>query len=707
MYQLDLAQIKSGSALLAACIAVFWGSQVRAQQPGSCDSALGSGSCLPWGNTVISQIDGEITSLSADGSVLAGTTISQSQAWRFKQGIGVSLLTIDGATSVIPGFEAQSISANGSIVVGTVTFPSGDKRAFRWDVEGGVHTLLPEGPAPEALRIRGAGSPPGTWTIIPEKPIISDLGDVVVGTGRAIRTVGGLPDVVVEDWPFHWSVAEGATDDSPAAPFDYQVFVQGFSGDGSTILARTDGGPGLVPHTVRIRNGIGEEVNPNVGRPTTSTYDGQVIWGTLSASPFNPFRWRAINGVSTTIPVARFVSRSLSDDGAISTGARRDFPVAFTDTPWVYDLSPGSPLVSSSLKDYLENLVFGYGFSSNEDHLIPTNFIRYALAARDGRTLSVVGSKRVSRIPALQFVGLGDSYSSGEGVPLTGSFDNPGPFQNGTDVEDFNECHRSLRAYSRLVRPRSSWRTFEHFTIDGGEIPGWDFRFVACSGATTANVLAVGQWNELPQISNVDNQTDVITLTIGGNDAWFFRIGIYCSALQECQDSPGVLPGETFRTSVLTHIRTTVRQRLENVYSSLKTTSPNATIIVVGYPMLFPVDSDECGDFLVNSAFSPLERGFINDATRRLNETIASAAREVGVHHLDITKSFAGHDACAGANAWILGAERPLRYSFHPNQAGQARMAREVNLFLERQGIASEFGFNATGMPLNPAPSGS
>src|SRR5918997_1009661 len=91
--------------------------------------------------------------------------------------------------------------------------------------------------------------------------------------------------------------------------------------------------------------------------------------------------------------------------------------------------------------------------------------------------------------PEVVYDALGDSYASGYGVPPYGA------------------CGRSQSAYAVQLDGR------QRIALDD---------FVACAGATTTSMVAGGQ------LAALDADTDLVTLTIGGND-----IG-WSQAVQAC-----------------------------------------------------------------------------------------------------------------------------------------------------------------------------
>lgn len=698
-----------GLAWLVLCA---WTASSRAQSF-SCDDASGSGDCLPWGLTIISDLPGEITALSADGSAIAGPRSSPIQAWRWRREVGSSLLTIPGATRLFPRNDAQSISANGSIVVGIAEFGASNRRAFLWEPDAGTHLLLPEGPALEALRIQGAGNPPGEWSVIPMEPSISADGSTVVGVGDAVRRVNGVIVNRVPRWAFKWTAGAG-TSDVPQNPFSFPVFVHTGAGDGFSQIAQTTSGPGLIQHSVRNVNGVAETINPSLSRPSAVSHDGSTIAGTLGTSPFNAYRWSASNGLATIV-IPRFVPRAISDDGVRIVGVRADFPSVNQSTPWFDDIENPTAL-GRNLVGFLSGSTPQSGFgmslpafpSSGAGTPIP-----FGLVDRAGTTFSVVRSNFVARAIPLDYVAMGDSYSSGEGVPGRSLFGELGLWEANTDIAGTNECHRSRRAYSILARPRKSRHTFRSFR----DVPKWSYRSVACSGAKSHNLSSLvppppgepaTQWNELHQIdaANLDTDTDLVTLTIGGNDSFFKEVLIACAfAIGPCQDrvSPQSATGQTWSEFLPEHIRSTVRDRVVSALQDIRNTAPNATIVLLGYPQLFErVECSVGGGGLISSN----EQGFLRLVTVVLNATLASAAREVGVHYVPTFMRFKGHGVCAGSAAFLKGInlQEPKEFWFHPNDRGQSELTLIVNEFLADASINSGFEFSASGLPKNPDP---
>lgn len=175
----------------------------------------------------------------------------------------------------------------------------------------------------------------------------------------------------------------------------------------------------------------------------------------------------------------------------------------------------------------------------------------------------------------LEYVALGDSYSAGFGIlPLvSGSPDG---------------CYRAEQNYPHLVAA--------HF--------GWNLTDMTCSGAVTANIDLTGQTTmngvgPLPlQGSALSATTDVVTLTIGGNDLGFATVAQECIKLTSASDDPLLLPGfanckDFFNPipdtdQLIYKLDNTVSPALARVFGYIKEQAPNAKVFVLGYPQIAP-----------------------------------------------------------------------------------------------------------------------
>lgn len=254
-----------------------------------------------------------------------------------------------------------------------------------------------------------------------------------------------------------------------------------------------------------------------------------------------------------------------------------------------------------------------------------------------------------------KYVALGDSFSAGEGVE---------PF---ISPSDSNGCHRSERAYAKL--------------LDEAPALNLDFQaFVACSGATTWHVQN-GQNGEPPQLNALSTDTDIVTITIGGNDIGFERfaracfVGLNCEESLEYQEAMATLGG--------------IDSSLDGLFGAIDARiGPQTRVLVVGYPRMMPYGMDEFPNCLYMSGD---ERVAARTVTRGLNEALQSAVGRAGSQFefvdADVnlygvrTSPFAGHELCSDDN-YFNGISLPFGYSFHPNRMGQTAYAELVKEWL-------------------------
>jgi len=217
------------------------------------------------------------------------------------------------------------------------------------------------------------------------------------------------------------------------------------------------------------------------------------------------------------------------------------------------------------------------------------------------------------------YVALGDSVASGVGAP---------PYLD-------PDCARSANGYPALLAS-----VLPHQPA---------FRSAACAGATTADILS-------SQLSSVDRQTRLVTVTIGGNDLdWDVRVAA-CLQGTDADCTTAVDQAKAFATGPL-------RARLDAVYRAVRTRAPRAEIVATGYARFFEA-TPECA--AVPPA-GPVKRKALNDAVDVLNGVIARQAHRAGARFTDVQPRFTGHGLC-GADPWIVPPTEAG--AFHPTAAG-------------------------------------
>ncbi|GGO93249.1 lipase [Wenjunlia tyrosinilytica] len=245
------------------------------------------------------------------------------------------------------------------------------------------------------------------------------------------------------------------------------------------------------------------------------------------------------------------------------------------------------------------------------------------------------------------YVAMGDSYASGAG--LAGVLD--------------KECDRTTGSYPTLVSKTAAGKNRT-------------FKDVTCSGATTANI-ANPQGSKPPQASALTPNTKLVTLTLGGNDVGFTSVLTTCVLV--ASSDPNGSPCKKHFTSggkdVLGERINTVEGRIREILTDIRRRSPDAKVIVVGYPALFPDSGVGCKEV----PFAKGDFAFLRDTTKKLNRALArrAAAGGVGVSFADTYTPTAGHDMCQPRERrWIESlTPAPNTTAAHPNATGQLVMA--------------------------------
>ncbi|MFF8814623.1 SGNH/GDSL hydrolase family protein [Streptomyces pactum] len=247
----------------------------------------------------------------------------------------------------------------------------------------------------------------------------------------------------------------------------------------------------------------------------------------------------------------------------------------------------------------------------------------------------------------LRYAALGDSYSAGSGVlPL--------------DPSAALLCMRSTRNYPHVL----------------AESTGAELTDVTCGGAQTKDFTTSQYPGVAPQLQALDEKTDLVTLTIGGNDNnTFIGAIVACGTAgaltlghgSPCKD----LYGSTFTDQVAAKTYPAV----VNALTEVRRKAPNARVAVLGYPWILPAAADP-------SCFlkMPIASGdvpYLRDLQTRLNRAVERAADETGATYVDLAAASEGHDACAPVGTrWV----EPVLFGtnivpVHPNALGEARMA--------------------------------
>jgi lysophospholipase L1-like esterase len=264
--------------------------------------------------------------------------------------------------------------------------------------------------------------------------------------------------------------------------------------------------------------------------------------------------------------------------------------------------------------------------------------------------LAAVAALAAPATAAADYVALGDSYAAGPLIPL--------------QIAPYG-CLKSDHNYAHLAAPRLGQPAF---------------RDPSCSGAETEDMTqpqGVTPGPNPPQFDALDADTQIVTVTIGGNDIGFSSIAEDCvsaSPIGTYCKNDYVHDG---RDEISERIAATA-PKVAAVIQGIRARSPQARIFAVNYAAIFP----ERG-FLGCWPQLPVASGdiaYLREKQKELNAMIAAQAAANGAQLIDWYAASIGHDACKPpAIRWVeplipANAAAPV----HPNLFGMIGAANLV-----------------------------
>jgi lysophospholipase L1-like esterase len=261
---------------------------------------------------------------------------------------------------------------------------------------------------------------------------------------------------------------------------------------------------------------------------------------------------------------------------------------------------------------------------------------------------ALVAQAAQAKASPLRYVALGDSYSAASGVLPPDPTAPP-------------ECLRSILNYPHVI---------------AGDT-GAQLTDVTCGAAETKDFFESQYFGVAPQLDAVKKDTQLVTMTIGGNDSnVFIETVLACGSLGVLSLGQGSPCKDRYGSSFEDTIRNTTYPSLVRALGAVRAKAPRARVAILGYPWIMP-PSGGCFDKMpIASVDVPYVRGIqatLNDAVRR-------AAAATGATYVNLNTVSEGHDACQpigvrwvepvlqGTNAVIV----------HPNALGEQEMAAQT-----------------------------
>ncbi|GAA2818722.1 SGNH/GDSL hydrolase family protein [Crossiella cryophila] len=272
-----------------------------------------------------------------------------------------------------------------------------------------------------------------------------------------------------------------------------------------------------------------------------------------------------------------------------------------------------------------------------------------------GRLLLAAGLAATMALPAASAIAAAAPAGVGRYVALGDSFASVGTLTN-IHLDPVG-CARSKDNYPAQLAARLKPKTFVDRT---------------CGAATTPDMTSPQQVPlgvNPPQFDALTPDTDLVTLTIGGNDIGFAEIVLTCATLSITD--PGGTPCKKHFTKDGDQIQRRIAElgpKITKVLTGIKAKSPKARIAVVGYLRILPPGKG-CWPLV------PIAAGdvtYLDQVQSHLNTSIGGWAKTAGATFVN-PGLVTGHDVCQlPGTKWVEGLiPTSLSVPVHPNALGQ------------------------------------
>ncbi|EFV92372.1 GDSL family lipase [Dietzia cinnamea P4] len=199
----------------------------------------------------------------------------------------------------------------------------------------------------------------------------------------------------------------------------------------------------------------------------------------------------------------------------------------------------------------------------------------------------------------------------------------------------------------------------------------------SCGGAVTRDLFEPQRDGVAPQLEALDEDTDLVTLSIGGNDVGFGTI-VECittgapGSPRDCESELGV--------TVSNLIADVYGEggAVDDIYAEIAERSPDVTVIATQYLPLMPADDADGCAFTQFIGDENLE--WAREITQEINDAVDEAARRNG-HVSVLPVDDADRSGCAPVDErWVVFADGSQNNAapFHPTALGQQAMAAAI-----------------------------
>lgn len=261
--------------------------------------------------------------------------------------------------------------------------------------------------------------------------------------------------------------------------------------------------------------------------------------------------------------------------------------------------------------------------------------------------LALAGAPTQAAQGPLRYVALGDSYSAGSGVLP------PDPTSP--------QCARSTANYPHVIAAKTAATLTD----------------VTCGSAETKDFTQSQYPGVAPQLDALQPDTQLVTMTIGGNDNnTFIDAIVECGAAGLSTLGTGSPCRDKYGSSFRDDIRHKTYPALVKALRAVHRAAPQAQVAILGYPWILP-PTQGCFDKM------PVAKGdvpYLRRVEATLNNAVSRAAAATGTTYVDMSRVSEGHDACQPEGVrWIepvLQGTNPV--VVHPNALGERHLAKRA-----------------------------
>ncbi|MDU0478552.1 SGNH/GDSL hydrolase family protein [Staphylococcus chromogenes] len=260
---------------------------------------------------------------------------------------------------------------------------------------------------------------------------------------------------------------------------------------------------------------------------------------------------------------------------------------------------------------------------------------------------------------------MGDSYTSGPGLR---PYDEDAP----------QDCRRSTRNFAKIFA-----KSYTRLKL----------KDVSCAGAASPQITGATSDQISAQVAALSDETDLVTITLGGNDRMLFsELAICNSNLAEAFFSTTGIPN--YCTNSAEHelqmrIDEIAKLDVADALTAVRRSAPNAKVVFVGYPRIFPRMGKGCSSMPYPEASVKINRA----AEERLNARLREVAEQNGAEFVDMHAISPEEGACAPksqrfvnpfpADFWalinaIFGNQDLVHQGLHPTPLGHEAIANAV-----------------------------